>query len=82
MRSYNDDLIMACAVGCWIRDTALASSQRDLEYNKAFIGAITKTSNELDTRINGMIGVKNMKLKDSAKKHSQALEQFPWLFKG
>jgi hypothetical protein len=53
-----------------------------LEYNKAFIGAITKTSNELDTRINGMIGVKNMKLKDSAKKHSQALEQFPWLFKG
>ena len=82
MRSYNDDLIMACAVGCWIRDTALANSQRDLEYNKAFLGAITKTSNELDTRINGMIGVRNMKLNDAAKKHNKTVEQFPWLFKG
>jgi len=82
MRSYNDDLIMACAVGCWVRDTALASSQRDFEYNKAFLGAITKTSNELDTRINGMIGVTNMKLQDSAKKHANNIEQFPWLFKG
>ena len=23
MRSYNDDLIMACSIGCWVRDTAL-----------------------------------------------------------
>lgn len=82
MRSYNDDLIMACAVGCWIRDTALANSHRDLEYNKAFLGAITKSNSELDTRINGMIGVTNLKLRDSAKKHSKTVEQFPWLFKG
>lgn len=82
MRSYNDDLIMACAVGCWIRDTALANSHRDLEYNKAFLGAITKTSNELDTRISGMIGVKNLKMKDAVKKHASNVSQFPWLFKG
>ena len=82
MRSYNDDLIMACAVGCWVRDTALTNNQRDLEYKKAFLGAITKSSHELDTRINGMIGVTNMKLKDAAKKHSSNLEKFPWLFKG
>ena len=82
MRSYNDDLIMACAVGCWVRDTALANSHRDLEYNKAFLGAITKTNSELDTRINGMIGIKNMKLNDAAKKHNKTIEQFPWLFKG
>ena len=82
MRSYNDDLIMACAVGCWVRDTALTSNQRDLEYKKAFLGAITKSSNELDTRINGMIGVTNMKLQDAAKKHNKTMEQFPWLFKG
>ena len=82
MRSYNDDLIMACAVGCWVRDTALTNNQRDLEYKKAFLGAITKSSNELDTRINGMIGVTNMKLQDAAKKHNKTMEQFPWLFKG
>ena len=37
MRSYNDDLIMACAVGCWVRDTVLATNQRDVEYSKAFM---------------------------------------------
>tara|TARA_B100001094_G_scaffold244499_1_gene240849 strand:+ start:9232 stop:10818 length:1587 start_codon:yes stop_codon:yes gene_type:complete len=82
MRSYNDDLIMACAVGCWIRDTALSSNQRDLEYSKAFLGSITKTSNHMDTRINGMIGTRNMKLNDKIRKHSNTAEQFPWLFKG
>ena len=82
MRSYNDDLIMACAVGCWIRDTALASNQRDLEYNKAFLGAITKSSNQLDTRIKGMIGTKNMKLREGVRKHASAVQEFPWLFKG
>jgi hypothetical protein len=82
MRSYNDDLIMACAVGCWVRDTALTANQRDIEYSKAFIGAITKTSNELDTRINGMIGTKNLKMQDTFNKHQDATTQFPWLFKG
>ncbi len=28
MRSYNDDLIMACAVGCWVRDTALSEQSK------------------------------------------------------
>jgi hypothetical protein len=82
MRSYNDDLIMACAVGCWVRDTALSSNERDLEYSRAFIGSMTKTSNELDTRINGMIGTKNMKLTDDMNKYKKANDQFPWLFKG
>ncbi len=82
MRSYNDDLIVACAIGCWVRDTALAVNQRDVEYAKAFIGSITKSSNELDTRIKGMVGTYNLKMKDKMSKQSQSYEQFPWLFKG
>jgi hypothetical protein len=82
MRSYNDDLIMACAVGCWVRDTALAVNQRDTEYNKAFIGAITRSTNELDTRIKGMIGTQKMQMKDAMKKHHKVATDFPWLFKG
>ena len=82
MRSYNDDLIMACAVACWVRDTALASNKRDLEYSRAFIGSITKTSSELDTRINGMVGTRNLKLTDEVNTHINTSEQFPWLFKG
>lgn len=82
MRSYNDDLIMACAVACWVRDTALAVNQRDAEYAKAFIGSITKATNALDTRINGMIGTGKMKMNDEFNKHHKATVDFPWLFKG
>lgn len=82
MRSYNDDLIMACAIGCWVRDTALAENQRNSEYSKAFIGSIMKTTNELDTRINGMIGTKNMKMQENFNKQNKAYSDFPWLFKG
>jgi len=82
MRSYNDDLIIACAVGCWVRDTALAKNSRDSEYAKAFIGSIVKSTNELDTRIKGMIGTRNLKLKEEMNKQLQTHEQFPWLFKG
>ena len=82
MRSYNDDLIMACAIGCWVRDTALANNSRDTEYSKAFIGSIIKTNNELDTRINGMIGNKDLKMKEQLNNHNQAYNDFPWLFKG
>jgi hypothetical protein len=82
MRSYNDDLIMACAVGCWVLDTALSANQRDTEYSKAFIGAITKSSNRLDTRIKGMIGTQELKMTDQISKHVKAATDFPWLFKG
>jgi hypothetical protein len=82
MRSYNDDLIIAAAIGCWVRDTALASNQRDIDYTKAFIGSITKSSNALDTRIKGMTGTRKLNIQDSMNKHSKAYEQFPWLFKG
>ena len=82
MRSYNDDLIMSCAVACWVRDTALAVNQRDAEYAKAFIGSITKSTNELDTRIKGMIGTRKMKINEELNKHHKATTDFPWLFKG
>ena len=82
MRSYNDDLIMSCAVGCWVRDTALSTNQRDAEYTKAFIGSITKSANELDTRIKGMIGRKDLKMYDKMNEHQNNTANFPWLFKG
>jgi len=82
MRSYNDDLIMACAVACWVRDTALTVNQKDAEYNRAFIGAITKSTSELDTRINGMVGTRKLKLNDELRTHTKAAADFPWLFKG
>ena len=82
MRSYNDDLIIACAIGCWVRDTALSSNEKGLEYSKAFIGSITKSSNNLDTRIKGMVGHEKIKMTDDLNRHANNVLNFPWLFKG
>ena len=82
MRSYNDDLIMSCAVACWVRDTALSANKRDAEYAKAFIGSITKSSNQLDTRIRGQLGRTNLKMQEKLNKNQTTYEKFPWLFKG
>jgi len=78
MRSYNDDLIMACAIGCWVRDTAIIENQRDAAYNKAFLGAMTKTTSKLDTTIPGMEKPRELEMED---KISEARE-FSWLLKG
>ena len=40
MRSYNDDLIMALAIACWVRDTALETNGRDAEYQKACLSSM------------------------------------------
>jgi len=31
MRGYNDDLVMSLAIACWIRDTVVTSSKRDMK---------------------------------------------------
>jgi hypothetical protein len=82
MRSYNDDLVMACAVGCWVRDTALTVNQKDAEYKKAFMTSMIKSTSQLNTKISGQIGYKKDELFDTMEKHSSNVENFPWLFKG
>jgi len=78
MRSYNDDLIMAAAIGCWVRDTALVENQRDTAYNKAFLGSMIRTGTKLDTTIPGMVNPKNLEMDDKI----QQAKDFAQLLKG
>jgi len=78
MRMYNDDLVMAFAIGCWVRDTALEVNQRDVEYAKAFLGAITKVKTEINTAIPGQHGYKPIAKSDKIKEQ----QQFGWILKG
>jgi hypothetical protein len=80
MRGYNDDLVMACAIGCWIRDIALVANKRELEYKLAFAGNLNKSKKEFNTKIPGQIGYNNP-TKNLRKQHSQ-YKNFAWLFKG
>ena len=56
MRSYNDDLVMSMAIACWVRDTALTTNTREVEYKKAMLSAMSVGGRSLDTRIDGMSG--------------------------
>jgi hypothetical protein len=83
MRSYNDDLVMALAIGCWIRDTALQINQRDIEYNKAFLGSMIYTNKSFDTTIPGMNNYnRNNALKNKAVDKQRENKEFLWLLKG
>jgi hypothetical protein len=72
MRSYNDDLVMSFAIGCWVRDTVIVESQKDIEYSRQFLSAITTTKTAISTTIPGMQGHKQT----SETKRAEGAEDF------
>ncbi len=79
MKGYNDDLVMSLAILCWVKDTALTTNERQLEYAKAFIGSMKVSKTKLNTTIPGMEGYKKDEDFAKIKKHH---DQFGWLYKG
>ena len=78
-RGYNDDLVMAASIGCWVRDTAIIENQRDVQYKKAFLGAMISSNTVLDTRVPGQHKRSTSdKLIDERKK----MKEFAWILKG
>ena len=74
MRKHNDDLIMACAIACWIKETAFATNQGAAAYQKAFLSSNAK----LNTSIPGMIAYKKVK----KEQNEQNYIENAWLLKG
>jgi len=83
MRGYNDDLIMALAIGCWVRDTALTVNKRELEYSKACLSSIIKVNTRINTTLPGMEGYKRQEAVDEKLfKTKEEYKQYSWLIKG
>tara|TARA_R110000851_G_scaffold78789_4_gene173758 strand:+ start:98 stop:1678 length:1581 start_codon:yes stop_codon:yes gene_type:complete len=83
MRGYNDDLVIATSIGCWVRDNALVVNQRDVEYKKALIGGIIVGGSSLDTRINGMTGYRSIHREEGLYKGSDGkMHDLSWITKG
>jgi hypothetical protein len=80
MRSYNDDLVMSLAIACWVRDTALEENQRDIEYKKAMLGGIMKSTQTFSTKIKGQIGYDNATVKQD--EEAKKMKEFFWIYKG
>ena len=81
MRSYNDDLIMALAIACWVKDTALEVNQRDVEYKKAFLNSMYLITRKMNTAIKGMDGYSTTH-DEKYKEEIQQVKDFLWIYKG
>jgi len=78
MKKHNDDLIISCAIGCWVKETAFSLNERAIEYRKAFLSSMTSTNTELNTSIPGMLSYKQTEKKNN----KQNYQDFLWLLKG
>jgi hypothetical protein len=81
MKGYHDDLIMAMAIACWVRDTALQSSARDLNYQKAFASAILTSTTTINTQVRGQQGYKKDNIFDKMSEAEKIYQQYQWIIK-
>ena len=82
MRSYNDDLVMSFAIGCWVRDMVIVESQKNVEYSKQALAGISTSQTNISTTIPGM---RNHKITKETQRSSAAAEfneQYLGLLKG
>jgi len=82
MKKHNDDLIMACAIGCWVKDTALSSNERSVAYQKAFLNSITTTNRMMNTAIPGMAGYEKLEKEQKMRNAANTYKDNLWLLKG
>ena len=83
MRSYNDDLTMALAIACWVRDTAFEAGRLEQQYRDAFAGSMFMTSTKMNNQIKGQEGYKAQnKTADQQREAIKNMKQFGWLYKG
>ena len=72
---------MALAIACWVRDTAIQSSSRDLNYQKAFLNAIYTTKTSMNTQIKGQEGYKRDSIFDKMSEAEETYSQYKWIIK-
>ena len=81
MKGYHDDLIMALAIACWVRDTALQSNARDLNYQKAFMNAIITSKTTMNAQVKGQHGYKKDNIFDKMNEAEKMYQQYKWIIK-
>jgi hypothetical protein len=81
MKGYHDDLIMALAIACWVRDTAIQNSARELNYQRAFVDAIITSKTTMNTQIKGQIGYKEKDSFDKMREAKNIYDQYKWIIK-
>ena len=82
MRSYNDDLVMSFAIGCWVRDTVLVENQKLIEYNRNALSSISTSTKKMAVTVPGMLGHKRHTEERRTEKAQEFNEQYLGIIKG
>ena len=82
MRSYNDDLVMSFAIGCWVRDTVIVESQKNIEYDRQMLSSISTSKTSISTTIPGQQGHKMTKEHNRSSQAEAFNMQYSGLIKG
>lgn len=77
-KGYNDDLVMALAIACWIRDTALIVNQKGVQLDKAILNGISRSKVVFNSSIGGMGNYKEI----ATEQNKQMYKEYLWLLKG
>jgi len=81
MKGYHDDLIMSLAIACWVRDTAIQSNFRELNYQKAFANAIYTVKTTINTQLKGQHGYRRNNAADLMSEAEDHWGQYKWIIK-
>jgi hypothetical protein len=82
MRSYNDDLVIATAIGCWVRATALASNKKEVDYKRALLSGISSTQTVFNSKIEGQHGHQTQAARPTFKDNQGNTQDLSWIIKG
>ena len=83
MRKRHDDLVMALAIACWIRDTAVLERRKNDKYKKAMLDGMFLAKTKLDVRVPGQEGYnKNLDLEVKRRHAIKQYQEFDWVYKG
>jgi hypothetical protein len=72
---------MSLAIACWVRDTALTENQREIEYRKAMITSVFKTTTTMNTQIKGQDFYRET-LQEKNRDEIENMKEFLWIYKG
>lgn len=75
-KGKNDDLIICSALACWVRDTALSTNLKEIEYKKQFLLSFKKEKRIFDSSLKESAPIYKFKGTDG-KYHD-----FSWIIKG
>jgi len=76
-RGYNDDLVIATCIGCYVKDLIYATNTVEMSYKKAFLSSIFVSNTTLNTKVAGQAGAPLTAQYDQSLKDYQ---EYNWIY--